>query len=376
MEKKKNFNIIIIGAGPTGCYTAQLLRKEGLNPLLIEEHKELGRPIHCAGLVGRKVFDELKFPFSKECVLNTINGAVIHLGADAIRINRKKVAYVIDREKFDKELGENLDIRFETKFLGLEKENGNYLVETDKGGIEADIVIGADGARSLLREYVAPGAMDWLKGVQFRMQYSMPRQDIVEVYMEKPYFYWLIPESAEITRIGVLSKNPYQDLISFIGRKKLNGKIIEKFAGTVPLNHFDSVSKENLFLVGDSGSQIKPLTYGGIYMGMRAAELLAECIAKKRFADYSCLWKKKFGKEIGLALRARDIFYKLPDRDIRKIFTFVKRNSGIIEKKGDFENHSLLIWEFLKQPGAPIHVLKFLFAIAKVNFTPLENYIL
>ena len=119
MEKKKNFNIIIIGAGPTGCYTAQLLRKEGLNPLLIEEHKELGRPIHCAGLVGRKVFDELKLPFSKECVLNTINGAVIHLGADAIRINRKKVAYVIDREKFDKELGENLDIRFETKFLGL-----------------------------------------------------------------------------------------------------------------------------------------------------------------------------------------------------------------------------------------------------------------
>jgi geranylgeranyl reductase family protein len=367
MGKKRK--IIIVGAGPTGCYTAQLLRKKGLEPLLIEEHKGLGRPVHCAGLVGRKVFDEVKINLSRDSIINTINQAAIHLNNDTIKIERKKVAYVIDREKFDKELGEGLDIRFETKFLGLEKENGQYIVETDRGDIKADIVIGADGARSLLREYIAPNRMTWLKGVQFRMKHKLKHKDRVEVYIEKPYFYWLIPESENIIRMGVLSRNPYQDLVAFIKRKKIKGEIIEKFAGIVPLNYPQSVNKESVFLVGDSGSQIKPLTYGGIYMGMRGAELLTECIIKEKFFKYNSLWKEIFDREISLPLRARNIFYRLSDRNIRKIFYFIKKNSSIIEKKGDFEKHSLLVWELLKQPKISKEVLAIFFNIVKENFT-------
>ena len=74
--------VVIIGAGPVGCYLAQLLRKRGLSPLLIEEHKEIGRPIHCAGLVGKRVFDEARIFISASCVLNVINGAVVHLDGD------------------------------------------------------------------------------------------------------------------------------------------------------------------------------------------------------------------------------------------------------------------------------------------------------
>jgi len=367
--KKKVLNIVVVGAGPAGCYTAQLLKKKGLNPVLIEEHKELGRPVHCAGLVGRKVFDDARIPLSRGSIINTINQAAIHLNKDRVVIRRKKVAYVIDREKFDKKLSEGLDVHLETKFLGLEKENGHYIVETDRGDIKADIVIGADGARSLVREYIAPNRMAWLKGVQFRMEYGVKQKDRVEVYVEKPYFYWVIPESENIVRIGVLSRNPYQDLLGFIKRKKLKGKIVEKFAGIVPLGYPKSLNREGVFLVGDSGSQIKPLTYGGIYMGMRGAELLAECIIKGKLSKYNSLWREVFDREIGLALRARNIFHKLSDQNIKKIFYFVKKNSAIIEKKGDFEKHSLLVWELLKQPKISKEVLAILFNIVKENFT-------
>lgn len=360
--------IVIVGAGPIGCYLAQLLKKQGQKPLLIEEHKELGQPVHCAGLVGRKVFGEIKKDFLKDSIINTINGIVMHLGSDRVELKREGVAYVINREEFDKKMGEGLDIRFETKYLGLQQQKNGYVIETDKEAIEADIVVAADGARSLVREFVIPQPMNYLKGVQFRMKFKTKHPDMVQVFIERPYFYWIIPESEDIVRIGVLSKNPYQDLLNFLKERKVKGKILEKFAGIVPLTHFASLSKGRVFLVGDSASQIKPLSYGGVYLGMRAAEMLADCINKKKYDDYSSCWMKRFGKEITIALRAREIFRKLTDRELKAVFSFVKKKAATIAKKGDFESHFSLAWELLKDPLASREIVGILLKIIRMGF--------
>lgn len=365
---KSNNKIVIVGAGPTGCYLGQILKAKGFDPLLIEEHKEIGRPVHCAGLVGEKVFKEAKIPVSSRGILNTINGATIHLGDEAFNIRKDNVAYVVDREIFDKNLGKDLNILLETKFIGLEKENGRYVIETDKGEISADIVIGADGASSMVREFVVGKSQSsQLKGVQFRMAFKPAQKDLVEVYIKRPYFYWIIPESERVIRVGVISQNPYQDLQSFVKRQKINGEIIEKFAGTVPLNYYKALSREKVFLVGDSAAQTKPLTYGGIYMGMRGAEILAECIIEKKFSNYSSLWMQKFGRELKVPLKARRIFQELSDKDVKRIFSFARKNIPVIERKGDFEHHSALIWELLRNPDNPRELTAILFKILKAN---------
>lgn len=366
--RKKIYDTVIVGAGPIGAYLAQLLKRQGLNPVLIEEHKDLGKPVHCAGLVGKKVFEEARLVLPFDSIINTIDGAVIHLDKNTIEVKRKEVAYVIDREHFDKKLGENLDIRFETKFIGLEHENGRYIIETDKGDIKADMVIGADGAKSSVREFIIANSVTYLKGVQFRMKLRPRYAHMVEVFIERPYFYWIIPESDNAVRVGVLSNNPYHDLIGFMKKHALTGKIFEKFAGIVPLTHFDSLAKGRVFLVGDSASQIKPLTYGGLYMGMRAAEILSDCICAQRYTKYSWLWRKRFGHEITIALRARDIFQNLTDSELKRIFMFVKDKVSVIEDKGDFENHSLLAWEFLKDPHTSKEIINILLKIIKTSF--------
>ena len=361
--------VAIIGAGPIGCYLGQLLKKQGFKPLLIEEHKELGRPVHCTGLVGKKVFTASKVNIPAFCILNRIDGAVVHLGKEAITIKRDKVAYVIERERFDKFLGRGLNIRFETRFLGLEKKNGKYIIETDKGDITADIVAGADGARSMVREYVYPGSVKYLKGVQFRMKAPLRYKNMVEVYIKKPYFYWIVPESNDTARVGVISRSPYSDILNFIKKEAIKGKIIEKFAGIVPLTYFRDIVYDNICLLGDSACQVKPLTYGGIYMGMRAAEILADCIKKGELTFYSDLWFKKFGKEISMGLKARQIYNQLNSSDVKRIFSFVKNNYRLIEKKADFEKHSLLVWEFLKHPFLSKDLAGILFSIIKANFS-------
>jgi digeranylgeranylglycerophospholipid reductase len=365
MDKNK---IIIVGAGPVGCYTGQLLKKAGYEPILIEEHKEIGRPVHCAGLVGKKVIDEIRIPFPSDCILNVINGGIAFLDDEKVVVKRKKIAFVIDREKFDKAMGQGLDVRYETRCLGVEQNNNHYIIETDKGDLSADMIIGADGAASTIRDYVvADKPKAFLKGVQFRMERDSPDSDMVEVFIDKPYFYWIIPEGKKIIRVGVLSKKPYYDLLSFIKKRKLNGKIIEKFAGLVPLTHFNTFSKGKVFLVGDSASQIKPLSYGGIYMGMRSAEFLAECISNGRYDQYNHLWKKRFGREITIALKGREIFQNLEDKELEQVFRFFKAKAAVIGKKGDFENHSALVWEFLKDPYASREIMGILLKMIKAG---------
>ncbi len=107
---KKSGKIIIVGAGPVGCYLAQVLKHHGIESLLLEDHADVGKPVQCAGIVGRGIFEEMRLPISPKSILNTIDGATIHYNGSAFSLNRPKVAYIVDREIFDKELSRNLNI--------------------------------------------------------------------------------------------------------------------------------------------------------------------------------------------------------------------------------------------------------------------------
>ncbi len=80
--------IVIVGAGPIGCYTAQLLKNCKIKTRIIEEHKEVGKPIRCAGLVGKQVFEKTLLPLSESSIRNRIDGASFFYGNDKFSIHR------------------------------------------------------------------------------------------------------------------------------------------------------------------------------------------------------------------------------------------------------------------------------------------------
>lgn len=348
--------ILIIGAGPIGCYTAQLLKNsdKASEITIIEEHEALGRPLHCAGLVSKDVFKDSLVSLDPQIIINRIDGADIFLDGAKFTIRRDSIAFVIDREKFDSFLGSGLDIRYESKFIGAEKEKGGYLIETDKGEHYADILIGADGANSSVRRILGfQEELNCLKGVQFRMTYKT-KKNFVQVHLKKPFFAWIIPENENIIRAGIISQNPYHDLINFLKETKIRGEILDKFAGIVPLGICET-HKENIFLVGDAACQIKPLTQGGIYYGMRCAEILADCILKRKFNEYERKWQERFSREIEIGLKLRKIYESLDKDSIAKIFYLLKKNRLLLEKFGDFEKHSKVLGALLKH----LHIKSF-----------------
>lgn len=360
--------ILIIGAGPIGCYTARLLKERNLDVEIIEEHPEIGRPVHCSGLVSRDVLSEIRIPLRDDFVDNGINGAEFFCDGDNFKIEREGVALVVNRERFDRTLGEGLRVHLDTRFMGIEKEGKGYLVETDKGEFYADIVIGADGANSSVRKIAGfQEDIEYLRGVQFRIAHKNVNRNFVQVFLKHPFFAWVIPESEKTIKAGIISYNPYHDLTNFLKERSINGEILEKFAGIVPLGSCES-QKEHLFLVGDAACQVKPLTHGGIYYGMRCSEILADCISENRPSEYEIIWKEKFQREINIGIKTRRLFEKLSYEDAKRIFEILKENKSLIEECGDFECHSKVLSIIVKNPSLQIILGKVLINMLKEIF--------
>lgn len=356
--------IVIVGAGPAGCYTAQLLKKYGFKTRIIEEHREVGKPVRCAGLVGRQVFENILLPLSESSIINQINGALVCYRDDNFQIKREGVAYVIDREKFDKNLSQGLEVEYGKKLIEINKEGSGYILKTDLGDIYADLVVGADGANSRVRKYInfvdndyandkKRGYIKCYLGVQYRIKVeeNLLCSKITQVHFREgiPFFIWVIPEGNNVFRVGVVSENAREDLIGFLRDFKIKGKIIGKLAGMIPVGLSRNYYK-NIALVGDAAVQVKPLTGGGIYYGLKSAELLAECIRDNRLDEYDRRLKKKYGREIKFGLKARKLYEEINEKELKNIFMLFKKNAGIIERAANFENHSAIFIEILKSP--------------------------
>ena len=358
--------IVIIGAGPIGCYTAQLFNRfmPAAEVVNIEEHPQVGKPVHCAGLVSNRIFEDSRIPLDRGCIINIVDGARFFFNSDSFLIHRKAAAVVVDRSKFDMNLSKGLSIESNTRFVGIEKDGSGYLVETDKGEYYADMVIGADGANSLLSKAIGGRqTIDYFRGVQFRVKTKCKR-GIVNVYIRNPFFAWAIPEDEGVMRVGIISDNPYHDLLDLLKTEGIKGEVLEKFAGVVPLGRCQT-QKDRIFLVGDAACQVKPLTHGGLYYGMRCAEILADCVLQNRFDDYQRKWQERFGREINIGLKIRQVYAKLSLGNINSLFSILKENVDTIEEFGDFENHSRVISEIIKKPKLQIMLGKILFELIK-----------
>ena len=53
-------DIAVIGAGPAGLIASKLLDRAGYKINIIEEHKTIGKPVSCSGLIGNDIFDHFK----------------------------------------------------------------------------------------------------------------------------------------------------------------------------------------------------------------------------------------------------------------------------------------------------------------------------
>jgi len=373
------FDVIIVGAGPIGGYLAELISNEGYDVALLEEHREIGEPVHCAGLVTPRVFD---FVSCRQTVLNEVRGAEIYSPeGHEIRIDGKeKEAVVINRSMFDREIVKAALKKGAYLFLGAtalkaERKDRKMVVHGDFRGkpirIEGKILIGADGVKSNVAKWFGLSKPEKiLPGFEAEMANVNCDSNFVKIFVGNNiapgFFSWIIPAN-ETARVGLCIKEgnayAYFERMFTRGRSKEFLELAEPlgyFAGAIPVGLSKKTYDDNVMIVGDAASQVKATSGGGIYTGLACAKFCAETAIKalesrnyhsKFLSNYQKLWMEAIGKELKRDLHIHKAFASLTDAQLEEIFDLLDREEllDLISEKGDIDFPSELGFELLKK---------------------------
>ncbi len=302
-------DVIICGAGVAGSRLAQKLSSSDVNYISIDPREVY---LKDSGSVSEKIFKF--YPSIK--VKSRIRKIDIVGQNERIEFKRKKpFAYVIDRINFWKMLRKRINIKKE-RVLSVEQHKNFVIVKTNKNKYKSKIVVGADGALSVVRRSLGINT-----DVYFGMfGFSRPVGDSYIVHFNKKFsdvFSWQIPDGE-------------YGMIVHRRNVKKSFKFFEKTLGVKSKRYFlyplslgiQKIYFHRVVLVGDAASQLKPITFGGIIYSLEAADILSRHIIRFLNDDnynlkkYEDEWKKEFGQEFMLGFAFRRAYDFLPQKII------------------------------------------------------------
>ena len=294
--------ISVIGAGPAGCFYAANEKNEDVH--IFEEHKEIGIPEQCGGLLSRTAtewFNKLGIKCGG-ATYNGIFGAEIHSGKTNILIkDRNPKAFVIRRAEFDQQCSDFAEDKGAKIILG-QRLSSNRIRQLSSNSF----IIGSDGPHSTVAKALKfPEIRDYAVAYQkdiTNLDFSKQETHTAQIYLYKNSFGWLIPLNKDKAHAGILFfRDPelrrFDWFLEEIRKKssKVRLKTENFFTDIIPVSVRPRIQKGNAYLVGDAAGQVKATSGGGIYYGCRSAWLAGKTLKTK---DYEKKWRKEIGGKL------------------------------------------------------------------------------
>ena len=356
------YDIQVIGAGPAGCIAAREAAKRNLKVTVFEEHERIGSQLKCSGLLSKKGLDGLGIDYRK-AILNEIRGAKIYSPSlNEMRVVSPNIkAFVIDRGEFDRICAD------EAEEQGVKILLGKRARKTD---LKSNLIIGADGALSQVAAWFGfPKINEFAFCYQADFQNAhIKESEVVEVFLSNAlfpgFFGWSIPLNESEARVGLgvfrdvrkkyeFSVKHYFD--NFTKKHKIISKILEDskqknvLSAVIPLSQRKITAKSKVLLVGDAAGQVKATTGGGIIFGGNCARI-AGALAPTMIEDgnssqYEREWRKKFGRDLMLHRRVREMYNSMSDTQIDRYFSIAKKAGAekFLMKHGDMDSPTAMI---------------------------------
>ncbi len=369
------YDVLVIGGGPVGAYTAGNLAGSGLKVAVLEKRADMSGPVCCTGLVSTECLE--RYPVEPALILNRFNKAVlVSPGGQRISVERPQVqACAIDRPGYDHRMAEKAAAAGAEFFYGhqvrqLNIRAGGVSAEVETGGdiliFRSRVAVLACGCGSALVEQAGMGkAGDWKMGVQADV--DLLGEPGVEIHLGNLYapgsFAWVVPLQAGRGLIGLLARRDTKKHFECF-RAKLEaenrvaaGMLKPRFRG-ITLKPPAHTFAERVLLVGDAAGQVKPVSGGGIYYGLLCADVAAGCLksalaeddlSARRLSSYQRGWRDLLGKEIFTSYLAQKIYGGFSDLWLERLLGAARKRglfSGLAasEKLG-FDWHSQVIMQ-------------------------------
>jgi len=372
-------DVIVIGAGPVGSFTAWRLAEAGLRALVVEEHTTVGEPAHCTGVVGRQVFERFGLP--REAIIRPLCGATFYSPSGysfTVELDEPR-AYVIDRPAFDRRLA-GLALEAGASYLlgaqaeSIERRRAGMVVNVSADGgrqrLQGRMCIIAGGSRCRIgRELGLRYPASYANGAQVEAAIREARG--VEIYCGRSIapasFGWVVPLGDGCARVGLRAFGEVRSRLErFLKHPLLRGRVEPgrgpAIGGAIPAEASPKTYADRALTVGDAAGQVKTTTGGGVLFGLVCAEIAAQVAVAACQRDvfdeaflrvYQKRWRREIARELRLGLIARRLAGLLRDEDLDELFRRVRRQTFVqrVSATTDFDHHARRVLSLLRGPA-------------------------
>ena len=339
-----NYDVVVVGGGPSGATAAEDLARAGRRVALIDR---AGRIKPCGGAIPPRAIKDFAIPDSQLVAKITTARMISPTGRKVDIPIEGGFVGMVDREHFDEFL------RARAADAGAERHTGTFLrIERDGPGtrviyrdkasgeeraLPTKYVIGADGARSGVARQEVPGGDKIPYVIAYHeiiappatgsADYDPLRCDVVYDGAISPDFYgWVFPHGGSCS-VGMGTGVDGVDLKAATAALRAASGLsdcetIRREGAPIPLHPMDKWDNgRDVVLAGDAAGVVAPSSGEGIFYAMaggRAAATAAQAALASGRARDLALARKLFMKEhknVFKILRAmQDAYYKSDER--------------------------------------------------------------
>jgi flavin-dependent dehydrogenase len=341
----KNFDIIIIGAGPGGSVAAKVASENGYSTCILEKEMlgEKGRYKACGGATAWELIEEIDYP--EEKIGRVIESLELHLTDMAVDSG----ALLKEKELM----------------INIEKVDDFYKISTNKDKYTAKYIIAADGVTSptlKLLNWPFFKSEDLILTITKEMKTNKSNIDKVLGHDTVHLFFgieslirvgyaWLFPKTERIT-VGWgnqinLVKNSREEFKKFLAlplvKLALNNSTMETYKPhLIPVGLRSKLYENNVFAIGDAGGIVDPISGKGIpyamMSGQFAIEAIKTCEERDKLDKLGSVYERNLDKKFLRVLKVkrilRDKIFQ-SDENLKKFLSLWEnhRSSEIAMKK-------------------------------------------
>jgi digeranylgeranylglycerophospholipid reductase len=362
MWNTKQYDIIVVGAGPSGSTFARIAASNGLSVLLFERKTKIGIPVRC----GEGIMDSdlrLFYEPRSEWISNTVNKfCFVAPNGSSTTFKFKDKGYILNRKVFDDDLAKLAENKGATVITnayvnGLIFENDKVIgvkgiCNNEPFELKSKLVIGADGVESRIGRMA--GINTTLKlneigsGYQKTISGINVDKNVCSFYISNRLttegYIWIFPKGNDKANIGIgisgkassNGESAKKRLNDYLDQNFPNHKVESIAVGGIPISKpLKQMVADGIMLIGDAARTVNPLSGGGLILGMKSA-VKAVDVAVKIFKDdletsklnlmeYQKRWMANEGKQINRIYRIKQAVEKLTDENLNRIIKKVNK---------------------------------------------------
>jgi len=307
-------HIVVVGAGLAGSFFAYYLADSEHTVTLLDHTMPREKP--CGGGIPARVFAKFPDLANLSCAYHSPH-IFRYISSDGkeTTIPISGQFFVVSRRDFDAAIlqqviqkGHNIRL-IQERVTAVEFRSPHWYVRTPQREIVADVLIGADGASSLVRKQILGATPP--EHYAFTVGYfitNVPLDTlIIRTYNDLEGYLWYFPRSDHAS-VGIgcrrgrgLPKESWARLNNFLAQYYPSAEKYQRWGAIVPSFSDPHLLRlpcagPNWALLGDAAGHANPITGEGIYYALTSAYLAAQAIlVSQSIQDYDRLWRVEYG---------------------------------------------------------------------------------